>query len=110
MIDSMDTRPNEFQLPFVKKEQVSSDAYTFYFDRKAFPAFSFLPGQWIRTTLPIAEPDDRGNSRSFSISSSPLNTQFLTITTRVIQSAFKKTLVNLPQGIPVQFFGPAGRF
>jgi len=64
----------------------------------------------MRITLTIPTPDDRGNSRYFSITSSALDKNQLTITTRIIQSAFKKTLLNLEPGTPIQFFGPVGRF
>lgn len=108
----MDIQPKQFLLPFVKKEQVSKDAYTFYFSAKGGESsgWDFLPGQFVRVTLPHANPDERGISRNFSISSSPLDTNFLTITTRVVQSTFKKTLVQLTPGAPVQFFGPVGKF
>lgn len=61
-------------------------------------------------TLDVPEPDERGSSRFFSITSSPLDKQSLTIMTRIIQSKFKKTLLNLSPGTTVKFFGPVGRF
>lgn len=98
----------DFFLKFVKKEQVSKDAYTFYFDRSQI-GLDFLPGQFIKMTLPIDDPE-RGNIRYFTVSSSPLNKQFLTITTRIIQSAFKKALFLLNVGALVKFYGPSGNF
>lgn len=95
----------EYYLAFIKKEKVSKDAYSFYFNR----AFDFLPGQYIRMTLDIENPDGRGMSRSFTISSSPLQ-DYITITTRIIQSSFKKNLENLVPGTKVKFFGPMGSF
>lgn len=50
--------------------------------------------------------DERGDSRVFTISSSPTNQEFITITTRIIQSSFKITLGNLSPGTNVQFDGP----
>lgn len=102
--------PRDFVLLFVKKEQRSKDAYTFFFDRTAVSDFYFLPGQYVRMTLDVLQPDDRGSSRFFSITSSPPDKQYLTVTTRIIQSAFKKTLLELSPGAPVKFFGPVGRF
>ncbi len=101
--------PKAFQLPFVRKEQVSKDAYAFYFDRTK-EEFNFLPGQYIRITLPQEHPDERGIRRFFSVTTSPLDKQYIGITTRIIQSSFKKTLANLSPGTPVEFFGPVGRF
>ncbi len=85
------------------------DAYAFYFDRKN-EDFDFLPGQYIRMMLSISNPDERGNSRLFSIVSSPLEKDYLMITTRIIQSSFKQELVKLPEGSMVKFFGPMGKF
>jgi len=102
--------PSDFLLPFSKKEQIAKDAWTFYFDRSAKPDFDFVPGQYIRMTLDILQPDERGNGRFFSISSSPLTAQFFTITTRILESVFKKTLSDLKPGSMTKFFGPVGRF
>ncbi len=110
--------PRDFSLPFLKKEQIAHDAYSFYFSAKGGPPASpaggsgwdFLPGQFVRMTLDVPNPDERGNSRTFSIASSPLEKDYLMITTRIIQSAFKKTLANLTPGVEVKFFGPNGRF
>src|SRR3989344_8974556 len=100
----------DFQLPFFKKEQVAKDTWEFYFDRTKIPDLEFLPGQHLRLTIDLKNPDGRGNSRSLSISSSPLNKKYLTITTKILQSAFKKELVNITPGTVVNFFGPIGRF
>jgi ferredoxin-NADP reductase len=101
--------PQEFTLPFTKKVQVSKDAYSFFFDRTKF-TFNFYPGQYIRMTIPHEGKDERGDGRFFSIASSPLLTQELDITTRIVQSSFKKALFNVSPGQEVKFFGPIGRF
>lgn len=100
--------PRALSLRFLRKEQVSSDGWVFFFDRGE--AFDFLPGQWVRMTLPIDALDSRGNSRAFSLASSPLQKDHLMIATRIIQSPFKKNLIELKLGTAVKFFGPAGRF
>lgn len=105
----MNNIPSAFSLPFLKNEQVAKDAYAFYFDTSAHP-FSFLPGQYIRMILPLESPDERGNRRLFSLAYSPLEKKYLRIITRVIQSSFKKALLELQPGTPVNFWGPAGRF
>ncbi len=101
--------PEEFFLPFVKKEQVAKDAFAFYFDRSK-QAFDFIAGQYIRITLPHQNPDERGITRLFSIVSPPYDKQNLIITTRIIQSSFKKTLYNVTPDTQVKFFGPMGVF
>lgn len=114
----MATASKEFYLPFVKKEKVAEDTYSFYFNQ-AQHGFDFLPGQYIRMTLPIKNPNHRGSSRFFTIASSPLDKKYIMITTRVIKipppdgrgySSFKKKLIELKAGKQVQFFGPMGGF
>lgn len=96
----------KFDLPFVKKVKLTKDTYTFYFER--VQGLDFLAGQYFRITLPIKNPDERGSSRFFTISSSPTDIDFLTITTRIIKSSFKLRLNSLESGENVSFFGPIG--
>lgn len=98
-----DNKP--FFLEYLKKEQLTSDCYTFYFKRNE-EARDFVPGQTYEMKLPHKNMDERGEDRVFTISSSPTNKEFITITTRIIQSSFKKTLANLRSGSRVQFDGP----
>lgn len=105
----MTTTPQDFVLPFLKKEQVATDTFAFYFDRRGFE-FDFTAGQYIRMTLPIDNPDPRGTSRFFTIASSPLEKSYVRVVTKVIQSTFKNTLAGLQPGEKVHFFGPVGQF
>lgn len=97
---------SKFQLPFVKREKLNGEVYSFYFDKKA-SKFNFFSGQYFRVTLPIDNPDKRGSSRYFTISSSP-NDKYLTITTKIIKSSFKLKLDSLNFGEKATFFGPFG--
>lgn len=94
-----------FFLPFLKKEQLTSDCYTFYFKRNP-ESPEFTPGQYFEIKLDIKNPDERGDAHVFTISSSPLDRDFYTITTRIIQSSFKLRLAELKEGEMVQFDGP----
>jgi ferredoxin-NADP reductase len=105
----MKIKSHPFTLPFVKKEQVAKDTFSFYFDRSK-ENWEFYPGQYIRMMLPQENADERGTMRYFTISSSPLDTQYLRIITKVIQSSFKMTLGSLQAGQEVSFFGPNGIF
>lgn len=105
----MPSAPTNYQLPFVSKEQLTADTYSFYFDRSEHP-FEFLPGQYNRVILPHENPDDRGTSRFFTIASSPTQTEDLMITTRIVKSTFKHALLGLLPGQNVQFWGPTGQF
>lgn len=93
---------------FLRKEKVAADAYSFYFKRPK--GYEFQPGQYLRIEILIDNPDVRGNSRLFTISSSPTEADYLIITTRIIQSSFKKTLDVMKIGTKVKIFGPYGVF
>ncbi len=96
--------PMQFTLIFVKKEQVAKDTYTFYFDRIGNSLwFDFIAGQYVKMTF-------GEENHLFTISSSPNNKNFLTITTKMRHSSFKKALLNLTTGIPVSFEGLRGDF
>lgn len=105
----METTPKEFSLVFVKKEKVVQDAYAFYFDRSRVE-FDFLPGQYVKMTLDIPHPDERGSTHSFSIASSPLQKDFIRIITKIGKSTFKQALITLTPGQQIQFLGPKGKF
>jgi ferredoxin-NADP reductase len=96
------------KLIFIKKEKISSDAWSFYFD-KSKDEFDFNPGEYLKMHLNIKDPDERGSSRYFTIASSPLDEEIV-ITTRVIRSSFKKKLLNLKEGEVVEIFSPMGNF
>jgi ferredoxin-NADP reductase len=105
----MANKTQQFSLPFLRKEKLAKDTYSFFFDRTGID-FDFLPGQYIRMTVPHENADDRGTSRFFTIASSPLEKNHLMITTKLFQSSFKEALHTLSSGTPVQFFGPMGNF
>lgn len=98
----------DYTVKFLRSERVASDAYSFYFERPV--DFNFLPGQYLKLTLEIPVPDERSDHRLFTICSSPTEKDYLMITTRIIQSAFKKTLVDLAADSPVKVSGPFGVF
>lgn len=98
----------KFESKFIKKQKESKDAYTFYFKRPK--GFDFISGQYVKIFLNIKNPDARGSSRYFTISSSPYEKGFLAITTRIIESSFKLKLNRLKSGDSVTAFGPIGYF
>jgi ferredoxin-NADP reductase len=100
--------PSSFNSKLIRKQKVSKDAFAFYFERPE--DFEFLPGQYIKMTLDIDNPDERGISRFFSIASSPTEKDHILITSRIIESTFKKSLVNLKDGEAVNMRGPHGQF
>lgn len=102
-------KAKKFELEFVKKKRESSDTFSFYF-KWPNKDFNFNPGQFIKMYLNIENVDERGASRYFTISSSPYEKEYLTITTRIIKSSFKKRLVKLRKGEKISAFGPIGYF
>lgn len=103
----MSNPPQSFTPELIRKEQLTGDTYSFYFARPS--TFEFISGQYIKMILNIENPDERGISRFFTIASSSTEDMFM-ITTRIIQSSFKKTLAALPIGAKVQMRGPHGTF
>lgn len=104
----MPNPPQNFTSRLIKKEQLTQDAYSFYFAQP--PTFEFIPGQYIKMALNIDNPDDRGVSRFFTIASSPTEKNYLMITTRILESSFKKSLGKLAVGDEAQMRGPHGAF
>lgn len=98
----------QFFSVLLKKEQVAKDTFSFYFSRPA--DYDFLPGQYNQVTLPIIAADGRGSSRFFTIASSPLEKEYIMITTKIGQSDFKKKFFSLSMSEQIQFLGPTGGF
>ncbi len=98
----------KFELEFIKKQKESKDTYSFYFKRPN--EFDFFSGQYVKLFLDILNPDSRGSSRYFTISSSPEEKKYLIITTRIIKSSFKLKLNRLKSGEKIMAFGPVGYF
>lgn len=101
----MSENNSHFLLPLIKKEQLTKDCYSFYFKRNG-GEHEFTPGQYFEMKLDIKNPDERGDSRVFTVASSPSEKEYLMFTTRIIQSSFKLALNSLNRGKMVQFDGP----
>lgn len=96
-----------FHLNFVRKDKISKDVFAFYFDRKN-STLNFLAGQYIHIYLPTVNEKGRGNSRMFTIASSPLKKEYITIVTKKGKTVFKKALFSLGPKTSVKFYGPSG--
>lgn len=103
----MNQIPTDFLFPLVKKERITQNVFSLYFEKSAGLTFSFTAGQHVRIVLDGVMGDPKGSSRLFSISSSP-HEKHLVITTKLSESPFKKKLFDLPIGALVHFFGPLG--
>lgn len=94
-----------FKIPFLKKEQLTPDTFSFYFKRSDKTP-DFTAGQYFEIKLKIKNPDERGDAHVFTCASSPTEKDYYMITTRIIESTFKKTLAKLKKGDLVRFNGP----
>ncbi|MBI4993471.1 PAS domain S-box protein [Candidatus Wolfebacteria bacterium] len=73
--------------------------------------FDFEAGQYLRVIIPgLIYPDLKGNSRVFSITSSPSDKHSAAIAFRMSQSGFKRGISELPIGVKVEVEGPFGSF
>ena len=88
----------------------TADVISFVFDLGGQP-FEFLPGQHLTYKLDaLSFPDERGNRRHFTISSSPSEKGIVMFTTRMRGSGFKETLRHAPIGYELTCDTPLGRF
>jgi ferredoxin-NADP reductase len=71
----------------------------------------FTPGQYFHVTLPdLGNNDDKGLRRHITVVTSPNEKGVLGFATRMRDSAFKRTLRELPVGSEVEFEPPKGTF
>jgi ferredoxin-NADP reductase len=101
-----------FQLRIRLKERrtETADVISFIFDLGVQP-LEYRPGQYINCKLDtLAFPDERGNRRLFSISSSPTEKGILMFTTKMSGSGFKETLRHVPIGYELTCEAPLGEF
>src|SRR5262245_13058775 len=99
----------KLSLPLAWRREVAERTMSFAFDFEG-QSFPFKSGQYVQITQ--AAPrylDEKGNSRSFSIASSP-DDPFLLIATRLTGSAFKRSLAEASLGTRVDVRGPMGSF
>ncbi len=96
-------------LTLFEKKQEAKDVMSFKF--KSNEPLNWKPGQYLFYTLPNDNPDNRGVTRYFTISSAPFEKHVM-ITTRISKpsSSFKKSLLNLKTGEKVEASGPDGDF
>ena len=90
----------------VSRQVVAERTVALGFDKP--PGWKFQAGQYLDMTLVApSETDAEGNTRTFSIASSP-GEETLMIATRLRDTAFKRELAKIPLGAPVTIAGPSG--
>jgi ferredoxin-NADP reductase len=96
-------------LQLVARRSEGENATSFLFEPDQ--PFVHEAGQYLRLTIDHDDPDSRGKSRYFTISSAPAEPRVM-ITTRLSErgSSFKRALASLGIGSVVEATGPHGRF
>lgn len=97
------------KLPIEKVIQENTDIHSYYIQRP--DSYNYYPGQYVYITLPkLLAPSEKGNTRAFTLSSSP-HEKFLRFTTEIHDnSGYKITLANLTPGDYVDVSEPNGSF
>ena len=92
----------------IRREEVAEGTMAFHFEKPS--GFAFKAGQSADVTL-IDPPDTdaEGNTRTFSIASPPFEDK-LVFTTRMRDTAFKRSLKNVPLATEVKIGSAAGSF
>ncbi|MGH9326095.1 MAG: FAD-dependent oxidoreductase [Terriglobia bacterium] len=95
-----------FMTKLKNRKEVAERTMAFQFEKPA--EWTFKAGQFIDITLPNPpETDAEGNTRGFSIASAP-EEDILMVTTRLRDTAFKRSLKTVPLGTEVKVEGPFG--
>jgi len=97
--------PVDLTLQEVKNESPFAKTFKFGLNNQEL---NHQAGQYLTIDLPVDDP--RGKRRPFTISSSPTEKGFVTITTRIGPSPFKQTLNSLELGSKVPSKAPFGNF
>src|ERR1017187_8716966 len=92
----------------IRREEVAERTIAFHFEKPS--GFSFRAGQFADVTLiDPPETDAKGNTRSFSIASPPFANE-LVFTTRMRDTAFKRSLKQVTSTAEVKISPAAGTF
>ncbi len=104
-MSSVATWPN-FVTKLKSREEVAEQTMAFRFGKPA--EWKFKAGQFVDISLiDPPETDTEGNTRGFSIASTPQE-DFLMVTTRLRDTAFKRAVRKLPLETEVKVEGPFG--
>lgn len=97
-----------YNLTLQSKKEIAPNTMLFTFNKPE--GFKFIPGQYGGfTLLNPTETDAGGITRRFSLLSTPED-DYVTFTTRIQSSAYKRVLNQLAIGDAIKFAGPAGNF
>jgi glycine betaine catabolism B len=100
--------PGRFELPLLDHRRESPTTMTFRFSTEGTD-FRYLSNQAIRLSLPGVD-DPWGAVRSFSLSSSPTEHGYISVTCKISDTPFKQALARLEPGARAVVYGPLGLF
>jgi ferredoxin-NADP reductase len=101
---------NLVRIRLKERRSETADVMSFVFDLGG-QQLEYRPGQILHYELDaLAFPDERGNRRHFTISSSPTEEGIVMFTTRIRGSGFKETLRQTPLGYELTCESPEGEF
>ena len=93
-----------------EKREVAKDTLLVTFDLLG-EEVDFEPGQYFWVTLPdVGHHDEKGLRRHITVVTSPTEKGVLGLATRMRDTAFKRTLRELPEGAEVDVEQPKGKF
>jgi ferredoxin-NADP reductase len=97
-----------YEAKLLSRVEVAEGTMAFHFEKPS--QFDFKAGQAADVTLfNPPETDSEGNTRTFSIASSPFENQLM-FATRMRDTAFKRSLKKVPLGTDVKIDSPMGSF
>lgn len=97
-----------YKTKLLSRVEVAEGTMAFHFERPS--GFNFKAGQFADVTLiDPPETDAEGNTRTFSIASPPFENE-LVFTTRMRDTAFKRSLKQVPLGTELTISSAAGSF
>jgi ferredoxin-NADP reductase len=97
-----------YRSKLLNRVEVAEGTMAFYFGKPS--RFDFKPGQSADLTLSSPpETDPEGNTRTFSIASSPFENHLM-FATRMRDTAFKRSMKKVPLGTEVKIESPMGSF
>jgi len=97
-----------YTITLTRRESIAANTMAFYFTKPQ--DFNYKAGQYADFTLlhPL-ETDAEGNKRTFSLASAPFETELM-IATRMRDTAFKRSLRDMPLGGELTLEGSFGSF
>lgn len=97
-----------YKIKLLKKETVAKETMAFHFEKPY--DFAYRAGQYgYFSLINPQETDSEGSKRNFSLASAPHEGELMVVT-RMRNTAFKRTLRDLPEGSEIELEGPFGSF